>query len=71
MQKAADEMKAQMKKRQEEKENYLRSKVQPLSIDGLDDGRSNVLVAVSCQLEGCVCVWRMCGPIKPEHVLEL
>ncbi len=40
MQKAADEMKAQMKKRQEEKENYLRSKVQPLQLEGLDDGES-------------------------------
>lgn len=38
MQKAADEMKAEMKQRQEEKENYLRSKVQPLQLDGLDDG---------------------------------
>ena len=38
MQKAADEMKAEMKKRQEEKENYLRSRVQPLQLDGLDDG---------------------------------
>uniref|UniRef100_A0A0X3NY02 Troponin I n=1 Tax=Schistocephalus solidus TaxID=70667 RepID=A0A0X3NY02_SCHSO len=37
MQKAADEMRNEMKRRQEEKENYLRSKVQPLSLDGLDD----------------------------------
>jgi len=37
MQKAGDEMRAEMKKRQEEKENYLKSKVSPLSIDGLDD----------------------------------
>nr|VZI30816.1 unnamed protein product [Spirometra erinaceieuropaei] len=37
MQKAADEMRNEMKKRQEEKENYLRSKVQPLALDGLDD----------------------------------
>ncbi|VDN08954.1 unnamed protein product [Dibothriocephalus latus] len=37
MQKAADEMRNEMKRRQEEKENYLRSKVQPLSLEGMDD----------------------------------
>ncbi|VDM17307.1 unnamed protein product [Hydatigera taeniaeformis] len=42
MQKAADEMKAEMKKRQEEKDNYLRSRVQALQLDGLDDGNSEV-----------------------------
>eukprot|EP00108_Taenia_solium_P006184 TsM_000890400 transcript=TsM_000890400 gene=TsM_000890400 len=56
MQKAADEMKAEMKKRQEEKENYLRSRVQPLQLDGLDDAalakKVRELHARVAQLEG-------------------
>lgn len=39
MQKAADEMKAEMKKRQEEKENYLKSKVPSLDIDGANESQ--------------------------------
>lgn len=50
MQKAADEMKAEMKKRQEEKDNYLRSKVQPLQLDGLDDGMIRSLLKITLTL---------------------
>jgi len=56
MQKAADEMKAEMKKRQEERESYLRSKVQALAVDGLDDSallkKVRELHARMAQLEG-------------------
>ncbi|KAL3317107.1 hypothetical protein Ciccas_004241 [Cichlidogyrus casuarinus] len=56
MQKAADEMKAEMKKRQEEKENYLKSKVQPLDIDGANESEFPLLASshVSGQLESKV-----------------
>ncbi|CAH8847897.1 unnamed protein product [Trichobilharzia szidati] len=37
MQKAADEMKAEMKRRQEERETFLRGKVEPLKLDGLGE----------------------------------
>lgn len=63
MQKAADEMKAEMKKRQEEKENYLRSRVQPLQLDGLDDNalakKVRELHARMAQLEGEKYDWEM------------
>lgn len=56
MQKAADEMKAEMAKRQEERANFLRSKVPALSLDGLDDSglqaKARELHARIAQLEG-------------------
>ncbi|VDP98959.1 unnamed protein product [Trichobilharzia regenti] len=39
MQKAADEMKAEMKRRQEERETFLRGKVEPLKLDGLGESK--------------------------------
>ncbi|KAH8875598.1 Troponin I [Schistosoma japonicum] len=44
MQKAADEMKAEMKRRQEERENFLRGKVEPLKLDGLGENDLNAKV---------------------------
>jgi troponin I, cardiac muscle len=38
MQKAAEEMRAEAKRRQEEKENHLKTVVGPLNVDGLDQG---------------------------------
>lgn len=39
MQKAAEEMKAEARRRQEEKENRLKTLVGPLNIDNLDDSQ--------------------------------
>ncbi|VDL20017.1 unnamed protein product [Hymenolepis diminuta] len=52
MQKAADEMKAEMKKRQEEKDNYLKSRVQPLQLDAALQKKVRELHARMAQLEG-------------------
>lgn len=63
MQKASDEMKAEMKKRQEEKDNYLKSRVQPLQLDGLDDAalqkKVRELHTRMAQLEGEKFDWEM------------
>uniref|UniRef100_A0A0R3TKE0 Troponin I n=1 Tax=Rodentolepis nana TaxID=102285 RepID=A0A0R3TKE0_RODNA len=51
---------SEMKKRQEEKDNYLKSRVQPLQLDGLDDGmKVRELHTRMAQLEGEKFDWEM------------
>lgn len=42
MQKAAEIMKAERKKEQEKRDEYVRSKIGTLNLDGLDESESNL-----------------------------
>ena len=43
MQKAAEDLRNEAKKKQEEKENYITERVKPVSTDGLGEGRGRFL----------------------------
>lgn len=44
MQKAAEIMKAERKKEQEKRDEFVRNKIGPLNIEGLSEGESSLLL---------------------------